>query len=220
MPLELGVVVRGRDGAVGQPGGLFGDELQAFSSSGLVGVARFAGARLLRLHFGGESVEVHGESRFLGHEFGEIDGEAKGVVEEEGLVAADLGPFLVGHFGAEVVEEFDAAVEHGGEGPFLLVDDFDDGVFIFDQFGVGFAEGVDDSRHQFGEKSRLALQNLLSVPRRPPQNPSQYVPPSLVAGYGPVRDGETERPGVIRHRPIRRVPQGDVLLPHQTSVLS
>jgi hypothetical protein len=54
---------------------------------GLVGIL---GALFLLLHFGLESFQVHSEALFFGDFLGQLQGEAVGVVENEGVFPGDL----------------------------------------------------------------------------------------------------------------------------------
>mmetsp|Transcript_31780 Transcript_31780/g.60702 ORF Transcript_31780/g.60702 Transcript_31780/m.60702 type:complete len:220 (-) Transcript_31780:229-888(-) len=145
VPRVLPPVVRDLHSPVGQPRRLLGDQLQSLSRrQSLRRRSRIARTLLLALHLGPEAGGVDCHAGLLGHEFGEIDGKAQGVVEVERLVARDdLGVGGIVDFDL-FVEVFDAAIEHGREGLLFLLDDFDDVGLVFDEFGVGFAKGLDN----------------------------------------------------------------------------
>ena len=83
--LALGVGVADELGRAGGVGDLaVGAEVGV---AGLLGLGVGLGAVPLLLHQAAEAVLVHGEALFGGHLQGEVDREAPGVVEQEGLVA-------------------------------------------------------------------------------------------------------------------------------------
>jgi hypothetical protein len=140
---------------------------------------------------------VDGAALFGGHEDGEVEGEAVGVVELEGLGAGEGG--FAGGFesGDDVVEVRQAAVERGGEG------------FLFG------AQGADDVRALAGGSSgknppicfsrtgKSSQRKGFFRPRVRPkrdgaaQEAAQDVAAAVVGGQDAVGDGERQRAQVV-----------------------
>lgn len=121
--------------------GIFGDGDGGFFLGG-------AGAFALFVHGLIEAVEVDGHVAFAGDELGEVDGEAVGIVEGEGVLAGDGF-----RFGGDFVEELEAAVDGAFEGFFFVFDDFVDEVALGDEFWEEVAHFFDDGVDELGEEA-------------------------------------------------------------------
>lgn len=55
------------------------------------------------------------------------------------------------------------------------------------------------------EEARLAAEDLLAVPHRPPQDATKHVAATVVGRAGAVRDGDGQGADVVGHDSIRHV---------------
>ena len=124
-----------------------------------------AGALFLLFHQCLETVEVHQQAPLLGHELRQVDGEAVGVVELEGVVAADgLGGSLgrtVGGGG----EELQTPVERPAEADFLGLNHGRDILGPLAHFGEGLAQAVHDHGDQFIQEGLVQIELAAEAPR-------------------------------------------------------
>ena len=106
-----------------------------------------AGAFLLLLQLHVEALDVYGVALFGRDQFREVDGEAVGVIEHEGVGAGHhLGSGVLGHV---VFEHADTAVQGAQEGVLFFLDHIGDELLLGLQFGIGLAH----IGHQLGDEA-------------------------------------------------------------------
>ena len=111
-------------------------ELDACPAQVAQGLPGLAGADLLLFHQSLEALLVHGHAGLLRHLHGQVDGEAVGVVQLEGVSAGEHGlPLgLVG--GEHIVIDLHAGVQGLGEVLLLRADDLGDIGLPLPQLGI------------------------------------------------------------------------------------
>ena len=119
----------------------------------------FPRAGALFFHVVLEGGFIHVESAFAGHELGEVQGEAVGVVEFEGEFAGEFVRFvgflvLFELFGF-ASEEFDASVEGFAEGFFFGAYGFLDEFLALGEFGEGGAHLLTSTGTSLWKKGRV-----------------------------------------------------------------
>ena len=162
-----------------------------------IGLLRGPGPLFLLFHQFLETVEVHLQAPLLGHELRQVDGEAVGVVELEGVVAADgLGGGLgrpVGGGG----EKLQTPVERPAEAGLLGLNHGRDVLGPLPDFGEGVAEAVHDHGDQLIEE-RLVQIELAAEARGPAENPAQDIAPALVGRRRAVGDRKGQGADMVR----------------------
>ncbi len=183
--LALGVRVADEVGGPGPVGDLaVGAEVGV---AGLLGLGVGLGALPLLLHQTAEAVLVHGEALLGGHLQGEVDGEAPGVVEQEGLVAgqhAGAGGLGLGHGG---VEDVGAGLQRLEEGVLLGQGDLLDALAVGDQLRVLLAHHADDDIDEVLD-DRAGGAEEAHVADGAAHDAAQHVAAALVAGGDAVAD--------------------------------
>ncbi len=160
--------------------------------------ALLAGACALGFEGCLESEVVDGEA-FGGGDFaGELDGEAEGVVEGEGLFAGDGG----GAGGTEPLEEVFEAVgtgfEGAGEAFFFGGEGALDELLVFDEVGVGVAEAADGGGGEtVGEW--LADSDFAGEVDGAADDAAEHVPAAFVAGHDAIADEQGGGAAVFGH---------------------
>ena len=184
--LQVGWVVTDEDGRVGPVGILADQDIDRF-----VG---FAGSLALLFHFGPEGVPVDGEAPFAGHQFGQVERKAIGVVKLESEFAREGVPFLqrIGFAG----EEFDSAVKGLVEGFLFRAEGFFDEFGPFSEFGKGFLHLFDQGGCESVKKG-VGKAEGAPVAYAPPQDSTQGVIAVAVAGQNTVRNREAKGSQVI-----------------------
>ena len=164
---------------------------------GLLGSGVGAGPVPLLLHETAEFRLVHREPLLGGHLQGEVDGEAVGVVEGEGVLAGDDPVPLRGCGGGEV-EDLGAGGQSAPEGRLLLARHLEDLVGVGLQLRVGLGHGVLGDRHESGEH-RLVHAQEADGAHGPPDEPPQDVSAAVVAWAYAVADEHEGRADVVGH---------------------
>ena len=168
-------------------------------------LAGFAGTLLLLGHQGLEGVLVHSHALLGGHLGRQVDGEAEGIVQLEGVSAGEhrLALLLVG--GQHLVIDADAAVDGAGEVLLLGADDLGDVALLFLQVGVLPLVLVYHGVHHLVQE-RLVDAQQLAVAGGAAQQAAQHIAAALVAGQDTVADHKRGRPDVIGDDPQAHIP--------------
>ena len=208
--IVLGGIVRGGHVLPDEVGRLLGHEAHVLAAAahhlGLVGGRA---ELLLLLHLGIERVAVQGKAELLGHELGEVDGEAHGGVQE---VCVDAGEDLVvAALGRHVLEADEALVEGLGEGLLLVLDDGGNVRLVLAQLGEGVAHELDELGNERGEEAQVGAEVLAAVADGAAEDAAEDVPAAVVGGGGAVGDGEAEGADVVGHDAVGHVDVAVVL---------
>ena len=159
-------------------------------------LARLAGAGLLLGHRLGERLLVHAQPLVRRHLAREVDGEAVGVVELEGVLAGELCLALSLVLGEHIGEDLHAAVDGLGKILLLGADDLGDIALLLAQILVlaliDRHDGVDDLIEE-----RAIHAEELAVTRRAAQQAAQDVAAALVARQHAVADHEARGADVV-----------------------
>ena len=181
-PLHSGVIIAHKLG--------LGDvlaELHAGPAQIAQGLTGLAGPLALLLHLLVELLLVQGHALLLHHLQGQVDGEAIGVVQLEG-VAAGEGLLPLGLVAGEhLVEDLQAAVDGLGEVLLLHPDDLGDIGLTLPQLGIVALVFVNNGVHYLIQEGTVHTQQL-SVAGGPAQQAAQHIAPALVAGQHAVAD--------------------------------
>ena len=199
---------------------MFGDQLESLGTSGLGSLSGIPRSLLLRLQVALKCIHVHNQTSFLSHLLSQINWEAKGVIQEEGLVAWHFLLSILLEFFFHFSEILDTAIQHGGKGLFFLNDNLQDGILLLLELGVGFAKGVNNDRNKLGKETRLALENLLAVSGSTAQNASKDVAPAFIVWNSAVGNGKRKSASMISNGTVSRIPEGGVLFKDEASVRS
>ena len=122
-----------------------------------------AGTVLLLLHLHVELLFVDGETILTADKLCEVEREAIGVEETEGLDAIQLGLLLTAKLLHSLVEQRDALVEGAEEGVLLFLDDAADELLLSLQFGEGVAHLLDERRQELVEESLFLTEEGIGV---------------------------------------------------------
>lgn len=164
--------------------------------AGLLGLGVGLGALPLLLHQAPEAVLVHGEALLGGHLQGEVDREAPGVVEQEGLVAGQDGAAGLLGLGDGGVEDVRAALEGLEEGVLLGDGDLLDPLAVGDQLRVLLAHHLDDRVDQVLD-DRAGGTEQTHVADGAAHDAAQDIAAALVAGGHAVADEHHGRAHVV-----------------------
>ena len=202
----LAQLVLGNDGEDGAvivqaliAGELGGEIVQAEIETrpgGLVGAAGGAGALALLLHQSLERGLIDRHALVGGHFLREIQREAVGIVELEGVGAGEhgLALFLVG--GEHTGKDGHAAVDRAGEILFLGADDAGDILLTLGELGVSAAVFVDDGIADLIEE-RLLHAEQAPVAGGAAEQTAQHVAAALVGGENAVADHKGRRADMV-----------------------
>ncbi len=183
--LALGVGVADEVGGTG----LVGDLTVGAGAGvpGLLGLGVGLGALPLLLHQAAEAVLVHGEALLGGHLQGEVDREAPGVMEQEGLVAGQDG--AAGGLGVADgrVEDVGAGLQRLEEGVLLGEGDLLDALAVGDELRVLLAHHLDHGVDQVLD-DRAGGAEQAHVADGAAHDAAQHVAAALVAGGDAVAD--------------------------------
>ena len=162
-----------------------------------------AGAVLLLLEVLVEAVQIDLEAVLGGDELRQVDREAIGVIELEGVLAADelavCCPFHT------LVHQLDAAVEGAQEGHFFLADDVFDELLLLGELRVGLAHIGYELWHELAQERFVQAEEGVAVADCAAQNPSDDVAGLDVGRELAVGDGEADGADVVRDYPHRNV---------------
>ena len=160
------------------------------------GLPGLAGALLLLLHELMEAVLVHAHALVLGHFDGQVDGEAVGIVQAEGVGAGEHG-LAGGLVGAEhFVIDLHAAVDGAGEVLLLLLDDAGDIGAAVAQIAVVALVLLHHGLHDLVQEGLVDAQEL-AVAGGAAQQAAQHVAAALVGGQHAVGDHEHGGSGMV-----------------------
>ena len=165
-----------------------------------------AGTVLLLLQFGLEARLVHGVAVLGGDQLGQVDGEAVGVVEPEGVGAGDDLALLAAL--QALVHQADAAVKRAQEGHLLLADDVLDELLLLRDLRVGLAHVVHELLHEPAEERLSQAQEGVAVADGAAQDPADHVAGLHVGGQLAVGDAEADGADVVRDHAHRHVGLG------------
>src|SRR5690606_18245482 len=200
--LALGVGVADEVGGPGPVGDLaVGAEVGV---AGLLGLGVGLGALPLLLHQAAEAVLVHGQPLLGGHLQGEVDGEAPGVVEQEGLVAGQHGG--TGGLGLADggVEDVGAGLQRLQEGVLLGEGDLLDPLAVGDQLRVLLPHHRDDHVDEVLD-DRAGGAEQPHVADGAAHDAAQHVAAALVAGGDAVADEHDRGAHVVGDHAQRHV---------------
>ncbi len=155
--------------------------------AGLLGLGVGLGALALLLHQAPEAVLVHGQALLGGHLQGEVDREAPGVVEQEGLVAGQdggAGGLGLGHGG---VEDVGAGLERLEEGVLLGEGDLLDPLAVGDQLRVLLPHHADHDVDQVLDDRAGGAEEAHGADGAA-HDAAQHIAAALVAGGDAVTD--------------------------------
>jgi len=155
-------------------------------------------ARLLVLREGlGKAGFVHREAALGRHLDGQFDREAEGLVEVEGLAAADdLALDMGGEAVDQLAELADAALQGAGELAFLGLEVLQDAVAMLAELGIDVLVLVDDHPGQAGREG-LRHAQLARLTDGPADQPAQDVRLVDIAGTHAVGHQEGHRPQML-----------------------
>ena len=170
-------------------GGVVQTQVDARPGQVAQGLPGLAGALLLLLHELVEAVLVHAHALVLGHLDGQVDGEAVGVVQAEGVRAGEdgLAGGLVGreHF----IINLHAAVNGAGEVLLLLLDHAGDVGAALAQVAVVALVLLYDGLHDLVQEGLVHAQQL-AVAGGPAEQAAQHVAAAFIRGQHAVGDHE------------------------------
>ncbi len=196
---HLGVGLQGVPGApVGGPV-LVQDRAQrggVHRAAGLAGAGVGAGPLALLAHERGEALAVHLDALLGGHLQGEVDGEAVGVVEEEGLLARERTAALGLDLGDGGVQDGGALAQRRAEGVLLAGRLAGDPLVGLGDLRVAGRHAVAGDRQEFGQGPVLVAE-LAHRADGAAQDAAQYVAAALVAGGGAVGEQHQGRTDVV-----------------------
>ena len=167
-----------------------------------------AGAGFLVLHAGGKAFHVDVVTSGAGDLDGQVDGEAKGVVQLKGNIArknSALGKRCQG-----LVQVDAAVVERRGEALLLGGDDALDERDVLEQLGIGLAHLSVDLIDELGQEGALDAQQA-AVEHGAAEQAAQDVLATLVAGQDAVGNHEVDGTGVVGDNAQRAAGTGVVV---------
>ena len=181
-------------------GGVIAEEFDFLAAAELGPVAEFvggggAGTLLLLGQFGLEAVQVDGVAALGGDQFGQVDREAVGVIEDEGVGAGNL--LGAGGFGHIVVQHADAAVEGAQEGHLLFTDDAFDQFLLGRKFRIGTAHVGDQLGNEAAEERLGKTEEGIAVADGAAQDAADDIAGLDVGRQLAVGDGEGDGTDVV-----------------------
>ena len=153
----------------------------------------------LAFHTGLEAVALDRTPLGAERVFGEVDGEAEGVVKPERRLPRQGR--AGGEPGGRLVEQAQAAREGLLEAGLLKLQGLGDERLGTDQLAEGLAHLAHQRRHQ-APHQRLGAAHQMGVAHGAPHDPSQHVAAPLVRRHHAVGDEEGARAQVIRNHPV------------------
>ena len=154
------------------------------------------GAGLLLLHLLIEGRAVQRHAGVLHHFDGQVDGEAVGIVQFEGVGAGEGGLPLFLVLSQQLIEDLHAAVDGLGEVLLLHPDDLGDIGLTLPQLGIVALVFVNNGVHHLIQEGLVDAQQL-AVAGGPAQQAAQHIAPALVAGQNAVADHEAGRTDMV-----------------------
>ena len=162
------------------------------------------GADLLLLHELFEARLVQGHVLVGHHLQGQVNGEAIGIVQLEGIGTGELGLALGLVLGKHIGKNLHTAVDGPGKVLFLHLDHLGDISSPLPQIGIVALVLVDNGLHHLMQEGMVHTQQL-AVTGSPPQQTAQHIAPALVAGQNAVSDHKGRCPDMVRDDPERHV---------------
>ena len=156
-----------------------------------------AGAFLLGLHVHAEALLIDGHAVLAGNELGEVEREAVGVEQREGLLAVNDGLALGLGVGHDALEALDAAGKGAQEAVLLLLDDLYDELVLGLQLGIGVAHGLVEDGQELVEEGLLLAEVGIGIAHGAAQDATDDVAGLGVAGQLSVGDGEGDSADVV-----------------------
>src|SRR5690606_14909705 len=167
-----------------------GEQAVVHGSVGVAGLLRGrvrTGALTLLLHRGTEGVRVDLKAHLGRHLHGQVDGEAVGVVEAEGVLAGQHAAALLLHGARDLLEDRGAGLQGAAERLLLGVDDLRDAGEVRLELRVGLDHLVlgdgQERRHR-----RVQVAQQAHGADRAADQAAQHVAAALVAGAHAVGD--------------------------------
>ena len=180
-------------------------ELHAGPAQVAQGLPGLPGPLLLLLHQLPEALLVHGHA-LLGHHLRrQVDGEAKGVIQPEGVRTGKHLLALGLVLGQQVGEDLHAAVDGAAEILLLGADDLGDIRLLFPQIRILSLVFMDHGVHHLIQERLIDAQEL-PMAGGPAQQPPQHIAPALVGGKDAVADHKRGRADVIGDDPQGHIP--------------
>ena len=144
----------------------------------------------LLLHLCIELLGIDRKAVLPTNQLGEIEGEAVGVEETEGLPTVE-GGFLLGSESAHlVVEQSDSLLQGSQEGVFFFFDDATNELALGLQLGIGLAHLPDEDGEKLVDEGRFLVEEGVGIAYGAAQNAADDVAGLGVAGQLTVGDGE------------------------------
>ena len=198
----------GDDAADGGVGGELGEAQERNLARGPQRPVRLRGdgRTLLRLRVGlcaltllshqlAEALAIDTQSLLGGHFQGQIDREAVGVVQLEGLRTADLAALGLGLARGQI-EDLRSGSQRPAEGFFLGVGDLRDALPFGIDLGVGGAHHVAAHRQQL-RQHRIVHPKQTHRANRTAQQAAQHIAAGLIAGSHPIGHQHQRRTDVV-----------------------
>ena len=159
-------------------------------------LAPLLGPHALLLHRAFEALAVHGDPALGSDLLGQLDREAVGVVEREGILAGErLRPAL-----EQRLEPREPGLEGPDEPALLLVQHVQHALAVLGQLAIVAAEDGDGALGHRRQERVVDAEPLTRPParHRAAQQSPQHVARALVAGQRPLGDREGERADMVR----------------------
>lgn len=153
---------------------------------GLLGGGVGTGTLALLLHRGAEALLVHRQAHLVRHLQGEVDGEAVGVVQAEGILPGQGAATLLLQRTGDLIEDPGAGGEGTAERLLLGVDRLADALELGAQLRVGLGHDGLAHRQQIGHGGLVVAQQAHRA-HGPADESAQHVAAPLVAGAHTVR---------------------------------
>ena len=155
---------------------------------------------LLLLHQLLKSGLIQGHVFVSHHLQGQVDGEAVGIVELEGIGAGELGLSLGLVLCQHIGKDLHAAVNGPGKVLLFHLHHLGDVAAALPQVGVVVLVLVDHGLHHLVQEGMVHAQEL-AVTGSPAKQTAEHIAPALVAGQDTVSDHEGRGPDVVGNDP-------------------
>ena len=196
---HAGVLQRGVAGELGGLGGQFAEQILR-PAGNVLGQALGAGAALLLLHLGAEGLLVHLNACLSGDLLGQIQGEAEGIVQLEGLQTGQNAGAAVLCRTLDVVDQavqdVHALVDGAVEAFLFRSDDLLNVIGMLFQLRITGLAGLDHGIHQLGQEGAIDAQHP-AVTGGTAQQAAHHVTAALVGRQNAVAGHEGGGPDVV-----------------------
>ena len=149
--------------------------LAQFHPVGALHLGGVAGAVLLLLHLGVELVDVHRQAVLAADELSQVEREAVGVEQTEGVGAGEHGLLVSLQLVHGTVQQVDATLQRAQERVFLLFHDAADELLLGLQFGEGVAHLFNQYGQQLVEESFLLAEERVGIAHGTAQDAANHV---------------------------------------------